>query len=223
MMRIKEGATVYSAQGDKVGKVDRVVIDPNSKEVTHLVIRKGFLLVEDKVLPISLVASADADRVQLRQDAGNLEELPIFEETSYIPLDQSDAIQADYREGNAKPLYWYPSADFSSLGRAGMWGIPVTGYDAPYAAETHQNIPPDTVALEAGANVVSADGKHVGDLEAVLTDPSTDRATHLIIKEGLLLKEKKLVPVEWISRVEENQIHLSVGSQTIDRLRKYER
>jgi len=221
-MRIKEGATVYSAQGDKVGKVDRVVIDPNSKEVTHLVIRKGFLLVDDKVLPISLVASADEGRVQLREDAGILEELPNFEETSYVPLDQIDALQAEYREGHAQPVYYYPTPDFTSLGRTGMMAIPVTGYQAPYAAETHRNIPPETVAIEAGANAISSDGKHVGDLEAVLTDPSTDRVTHVIIKEGLLLKEKKLVPVEWISGVEENEIHLSVGSQIIDRLPKYE-
>jgi uncharacterized protein YrrD len=222
MMRIKEGTNVYSARGDSVGKVDRVVIDPRTKEVTHLVIRKGFLLVEDKVLSISLVASADEDRVQLRQDAGDLRNLPPFEETNYVPLDQYEALQTGYQEGNATPLYWYPSASFETLGRSGMWPIPVTGTGPQYAAETHQNIPTDSVALEAGANVIAADGEHVGDLEAVFTDPSSDRATHLVIQEGFLLKEKKLVPTEWVTRVEENQIHLSVGSQTVERLRKYE-
>jgi uncharacterized protein YrrD len=220
-MRIRESSHVYTADNKSVGKIDRVVIDPRTKEITHLVIRKGLLLPEDKVIPISLVASANDDRVQLREDAGDLDQFPAFEEINYVPLHNFDALQADYQEGYARPLYWYPSADLATLGRTGMLGIPVTGYPAEYAAETRQNIPPDSIALEAGAKVISADGKHAGDLDAVLSDPSINRVTHFILKEGFLSKEKKLIPVDWISRVDENEIHLTVGSQTIEHLRKY--
>ena len=59
-MEIKRNAKVTTADGKDVGRVDRVVIDPQSKEVSHLVIRQGFLFTEDKVVPIDLVSAATA-------------------------------------------------------------------------------------------------------------------------------------------------------------------
>jgi sporulation protein YlmC with PRC-barrel domain len=40
-MQFKGGADVLTASNDTVGKVDRVVLDPRTKQVTHLVVRKG--------------------------------------------------------------------------------------------------------------------------------------------------------------------------------------
>ena len=54
-MEFKEGAVVFSSDDKKVGHIRRVVIDPKTEEVTHLVIEKGFLFVEDRVIPIEEV------------------------------------------------------------------------------------------------------------------------------------------------------------------------
>ncbi len=43
-MQFKRGAEGFTADGRKVGGIDRVVIDPRTREVSHVVIRKGFLL-----------------------------------------------------------------------------------------------------------------------------------------------------------------------------------
>jgi sporulation protein YlmC with PRC-barrel domain len=50
-MRIKEGDRVETYNGEKVGTVSRVVIDPRNKEITNIVVGKGFLFKEDRVLP----------------------------------------------------------------------------------------------------------------------------------------------------------------------------
>jgi len=39
-MQFKENAEVVTSSGDKVGRIDRVVIDPKSNELTHLVVKK---------------------------------------------------------------------------------------------------------------------------------------------------------------------------------------
>jgi sporulation protein YlmC with PRC-barrel domain len=46
-MQFKENAEVFTSTGEKDGRIDRVVIDPNSNELTHLVVKKGFLFTKD--------------------------------------------------------------------------------------------------------------------------------------------------------------------------------
>ena len=47
IMQFKENARVITAGGQKVGRIDRVVLDPKSKELTHLVVKKGFLFTRE--------------------------------------------------------------------------------------------------------------------------------------------------------------------------------
>lgn len=214
-MRLKENARVVTADGNAVGHIDRIVIDPGTKEVTHVVVRKGLLFTEDKVLPMSLISNVVDDQVLLREDAGDLESLPDYEETSYTPLDEYERTQIS-AEDYVAPVYWYPP--YPGFG----WGTYPAAFAAPrYVAHTVENIPEGTVALEEGAKVLSADSQHVGNVEQVLTDPEADRATHIVISQGLLLKNRKLVPTTWISSLSGDEVHLAVGASLLESLREY--
>jgi uncharacterized protein YrrD len=211
-MEFKDGAKVYMADGDLAGSIDRVVIDPHTKTVTHVVVRKGFLFTEDKVVPLDLVAGTTEDLVTLREDAGDLDALPLFEESHYVPLDDVDK-PASYSADNASPIYWYPPF-------GGAWyGAPVYP-EVAYMTRTEQNIPEGTVGLKEGAKVVSADGVHVGDVERVFT--VGDQATHLLISQGLLFKENKLIPTTWVSSITEDEVTLSINARMLERLPAYE-
>jgi len=221
-MRYEQGANVYTAEGDKIGEINRVVMDPKTHEVTHVVVQKGFLFTVDKVVPVSLIGPAIEDRVTLRENAGDLEALPDFEETHYILLSEEEE-KAATEQGQARPLYWYPPAGALWWRSGGYLGFPGLFYPMPpYVVETERNIPDGTVALKEGAKVISADDEHVGDVEVMLTDPQENRVTHLVISKGLLLKERKLIPTSWVSIVMSNEIHLAVGSSVIEGLRDYE-
>jgi len=209
-MQFKRGADVFTADGRKVGSIDRVVIDPRTREVSHIVIRKGFLFAEDKVVPIDLIAKTTEDRIVLRSDVGDLDALPQFEETHYIPLyDSGTPSTADV------PLYWYPPV--------GVLGYP--GYVPPvpfYVEETERHIPENTVPLKEGSKVISSDGKHVGNVERIFADSQTGRVTHFVISQGLILKEKKLIPATWISSVLEDAVYLTVDTHQLDALPEYQ-
>jgi len=211
-MQFKQDAKVVTPTGQVVGHVDRVVLNPNNKQVTHIVVQKGFLFTEDKIVPLALIESATDDRVTLRRSAGDLDKLPPFEETHYIPLSKDEADAAAYVSGLAYPLYWYPP----------MGGWLGHDYLPPFTAEVEQHIPEDTVAVKEGARVISSDNKHVGNVERVFTEPRGDRATYFVITQGLFLKERKLVPTTWIREVESDEIYLSVGSSVLDSLAAYE-
>jgi uncharacterized protein YrrD len=220
MMRFREGAQVITAHDEPVGEVERVVLDPQTKEVSHLVVREGLLFTTDKVVPLSLVGSATRDRVVLRTDSDGLEELPDFEVTHYVPAYEKEA-RAKYPEGTVGPLYWYPPAGVGAISTGyGVRGPAVVEVPT-YRSTTEQNIPENALALKEGAKVISSDNVYVGNVKSVLTDGAADRATHLVIERGLLLKEEKLVPIQWVSWFGEDEAHLSVGSQLLESLPAY--
>ncbi|MFZ6028647.1 MAG: PRC-barrel domain-containing protein [Chloroflexota bacterium] len=214
-MEFKEGADIYTMDGDKVGEVSRVVIEPDTKEITHVIVQKGFLFTEDKVVPIDAIQRASEDRVVLRQDVEDLDQFQDFEETYYMYADaEREPFPAMRRPVPA--LYWYPPV--------GVWGMP--GGPAYYGSRVYssvkeENIPEGTVALEEGARVISSDGEHVGDIERVYTEPSADRATHVLISKGLIMKERKIIPTQWMTNIMEGEIHLSVDSELVGNLPEY--
>lgn len=209
-MRFEQGADVYTAESNKIGEINRVIIDPKTNEVTHVVVQKGFLLTVDKVVPISLIGPTIEDRVTLRENAGDLEALPDFEETHYVLSSE-------------EKLFWYPPTRSMWWHTGGYLGFTGSFYPIPpYVAQTERNIPEGTVALKDGAKVISSGGKHVGNVETILIDPQENRATHLVISKGLLSKERKLIPTSWVSIVMSDEIHLAVDSGVIEELREYE-
>ena len=214
-MKFKQGAPVHTDTGDDVGTVDQVVIDPRTNEVTYLVVRKGVIFTEDKVVPVSLIASAQDDGIVLQNNAGKLDDLPAFEETYYVPVDEADPAERTESATGAPSLYLYPPL-----------GGPLTytpaGYNPGFIAQTTTNIPESDIALKNGANIISQDGHHVGDVEEIVTDPVSTRATHIIVSQGLLFKSRKLIPMGWVHEVVEDEVHVGVMAQTLKLLPDYQ-
>lgn len=225
-MKIKEGARVESSKGEHIGSVTRAIIDPRSKEITHVVVGKGVLFREDRVIPAEFIVESDDEQLILDREGDDLEKFPEFEVTDFVMLDEHDIPPREREQvfGTTAPsAYPYPT-----VGPHHYWGpgsIAMTPYSYTqqgYSTITRQNIPDETVPLQKGAAIICEDGEKVGELDEVMVDEQENQATHLVIKRGLLSQEKKLVPVTWIVRILEEEIHLGVRSGTIDKLDSYE-
>jgi len=221
-----QDAPVRSATGGRVGHVDRVVIDPKTDEVTHIVVRKGLVFTEDKVIPVSLIASATAQGVLLRQDVGDVQQLPPYQESHYIPADSPadlppsrDTDPQRTRTHIALPVYAYPPFDVPFFNDRYGYGL---GMPPDLMVETTTNIPKDEIALKEGAYVISRDNQHVGNIEQVLTDTSTNRTTHFIMSHGRLFKTRKLIPMQWVADLKEDQVRLAVTVAALEHARDYE-
>jgi uncharacterized protein YrrD len=217
MIELKEGMSVITPSGEDVGRINRFILDPATNEVTHIVIQKGWLLPEDKVVPFEMVAS-DEDQVVLREEI-DFDQLPPFEETHFVRVDE------DLRERGpaGDPVYrytpgyyWYPV--HPNLGYSGLG----PGYKPWLPTETMRNIPENTIPLEEGTDVISSDGEHVGDVERLFVDPDSNHTTHFLISQGLLFKDRKLVPIDWVTSMEEDKVHLAVPSRLLERLPAYQ-
>ena len=201
-MEFKQGTKVVTSDGQNSGTVDRVVLDPRTKKVTDVVLHKGFLLPEDKVVPIQHVVKADDHEVVLKDSAERVKDLPPFQEKYYVP--SNNEIGIDYTTGYARPLYGYPPVN-------PLW---------PGKIETQQNIPPNTVSVKEGAKVMSEDGKHVGNVERVILDSPSNCVTHIVISHGIM-RHRKLIPESWINQMGEDGVTLAVGQHILDELEPY--
>lgn len=218
-MELKEGTSVFTTGGEEVGQINRVILDPATNEVTHVVVQKGWLFTEDKVVPIDMVGSATEDKVLLQENAGEFDKLPAFEETHYIGLGEEE-----YRPGTNLPVsgryapayYWYPPSGY--IGYPGYG----PGFYGGRPMVTTRNIPEDTIPIREGTDVMSADDEHVGEVERIFMDADSNQATHFVISQGLLFKDRKLVPTYWVTSVDEDKVHLSVNSRLLERLPSYE-
>lgn len=215
-MQLRKGADVFSSVGEKIGSLDRVVLDPQTNEVTHIIVEKGILFTSNKVIPIEYVNLEEGDRIALEKNAEELETLPSYEDDAYINLDRTGYPEEDQ---GVDAVYWYPPIHFSWWTTAG--GRPGE-FAKPRFVVAQDVIPDGTVALKEGAKVISREGEHVGNVEEVIVETMDYLATHFVISEGLFLKERKLVPTLWIKNVDSDQVTLSVESDLIDQLPEYE-
>jgi uncharacterized protein YrrD len=76
---IPENARVIGLNGEHVGNVEEVVIDPASDQVTHFVISKGLFFSEDKLIPVSWVKGYDSDKLKLVVNEEIVDNLPEYD------------------------------------------------------------------------------------------------------------------------------------------------
>jgi sporulation protein YlmC with PRC-barrel domain len=218
-MRFLKGAEVFAANGESVGRISRVVIDAKTREITDLVVERGAVFKDEKVVPIGLVNTENENQITLRETNQNLDDFLNYETNHYVSND--DLAEVEQESDIVREYYWYPPVNFQ---------IPVTGIlpggtvvpDFVPRPRTETSIPEGRVAIADGAQVIGSDEKHIGNVEQVLADSQTNNITHFVVGKGLLLKERKLVPAFWVSRVEEDKVYLSVESGMFDRLPDYQ-
>lgn len=83
-LAVHRGATVRATDG-RIGQIDEFLVDPASKQITHLVLREGHLWDRRELtLPFSAIERLDNDTVYLNLDKQAVEKLPD------LPIDRSE-------------------------------------------------------------------------------------------------------------------------------------
>lgn len=238
-MKLTKNARILTIEGQDIGNLNRFVIDPRTRQVSHIVFDTGASTNRERLIPMPLIDFVDDQGIHLKElPVERLDDLQIFAEEQYLVSNESALMEKGYLSDDLiDSYYYYPNAGPGGSGMlrpANMYifnppesapmttqsGIPVTG-EQPVIRQADDNIPEGTVALKEGAKVISRDGKHIGNIEKVVVDQESARATHLLITKGLLLKEHKAIPAEWIDDASEDKVVLSVDHALTDRLPDY--
>lgn len=205
-IQFQKDADVLNEIGEKIGSLERVVLNPQTNVITSLVVRTGILFGrQDKVVPIELVTAGRDNSVILRKGAGELDILPPFEEKQLVS--EGDVTDEPRTSDDLPPvIYGYPGTS-----------VVVPSADR-FVTVFEKNIPDGTIAMKEGAKVLASEGKQVGQVESVLVDPDEDKVTHLRISSGLFVKDTKIIPIHWVKRVAENEVHLAVKKASVEKL-----
>jgi sporulation protein YlmC with PRC-barrel domain len=210
-MELQEGATVRTAEGENLGKIDQFVVDPSTSEVTHIVVHKGLFFTDDRVIGISQIEHID-DTGPILSSKVDPSALPPFETTNYVPVDQETRSRLDRRIGAAS-MWRFPTI------ATGMYpGYPIYGPGGePLVVEvTRVNVPDAGVLIDEDTPVVSMEGDKVGSVAEVYVDDE-GHLSHLVVDLGTLAGDRVL-PAHWIEAVREDQVSLAVGKEALDRL-----
>ena len=81
----QKNANVLTASGKQIGSLQRVVLHPETKVITDIVVQGGGLFSKEyRIVPIDLVDETTENQVILRGEAGEWESLPLFEERRIV-------------------------------------------------------------------------------------------------------------------------------------------
>jgi uncharacterized protein YrrD len=216
-MEFRENTSVYTSDGKDAGKLQRVVMDPETKEVTHIVILKGLIFREEKVVEVQKVASAAADTITLTCSMDELKEMAPLEVSPNGPGEEELEPRPDGEEPLAGGIYVNPATNVPGTNSA-MNPAMNPAFNSNIVQEKTRTIPEELVALKEGARVFSADDRPVGTLKRVFTDSQTGSVTHFTLTYGLLVQTLKSIPVGWVKEISDDEIHLNVLAQKVTTL-----
>jgi len=171
-----------------------VIVNPVTRQITHLVVAEENFLHTQRLVPVDLVIDSTPHLIHLRCVKADLAAQKPFVETEYIQGDMAYSI--------------YVANQYT------MW---------PYVIpETlpieHIHIPPGELAVRRGAQVQATDGR-VGQVDEFLVNPVNGYITHLVLREGHLWGQKDVtIPVSQIERIEENTVYLKLDRHSIEAL-----
>lgn len=61
----------------------------------------------------------------------------------------------------------------------------------------------------------------IGEVHDMLIDPETERPTHIILREGILVIKEVSIPVDYVQKVEDDRVLLKVNKEEIERLPRF--
>ncbi|MEX1343099.1 MAG: PRC-barrel domain-containing protein, partial [Candidatus Limnocylindrales bacterium] len=203
MLEITSETNVYTAHDEHVGTVGRIVLDPETLAISHLVVRKGVLFSEDRLVPIADIATATAERINLGQEV-TLDDLQPFVEQSYEPLPDRERPAGSPVEGVRL-----------RMPMSGPVGETMPPVDAELVPVDRRNIPDRLTAVEADATVLDVDGNEVGRLERVITTQE-GQPTHIVVGERGLMPDRRVLPIAWVAEITESAIALDASREVIE-------
>jgi hypothetical protein len=171
------------------GEVRRLIIDPATEMVTHLVIQPGHRQEAGRLVPVHLVETTDGE-IRLRCTRAD------FGKLDY-------AVERDMVTGPDSPRM---------VGRRSM-----TAAELRQETVLEDVIPVGEEEVGPGDQVHAVDGE-IGQVQGFLVNPGDDRVTHVLLQEGHLWGRKKVaIPISAVTGVDAG-IRLSLTKEQVGEL-----
>jgi sporulation protein YlmC with PRC-barrel domain len=146
--------------GRNCGRSTHIVLNPVTKEITHLVVKQRAFPYTERLVSVDLMVESTPRIIRLRRDAPDLDAMEEFVETECVPSEETHIIGGPFL----------------------MW--PYTYTTEEYISHVHEQIPVEELAIRRGARVVAQDGQ-VGQVDEFVVDRPSEHITHLVMREAI--------------------------------------
>ncbi|RME55036.1 MAG: hypothetical protein D6790_16290, partial [Caldilineae bacterium] len=208
MMSNKEfiiGSRVHCTDG-RCGTLHKLVVDPHTRRVTHLIVEKGFLQKKDRVIPVTAVSKVEDEDIYLACASADLERYPVYREKEFeLPAPEWRA-ERKYGEHEVFWGTYYGLDDYPEV-------VPKQRY------RVQEGIPSDLETIGAGLPVYNVDGV-VGRLHHVLVNPETDEITHLVVRKGIF-PYRLVIPMDAVTAIDSDGVSVSLNNEELKKLSRY--
>jgi uncharacterized protein YrrD len=216
------GVPVRDPSGHHLGTLTRIVVARDDRRVTHLVVDPGLLesgnllapggweKPRERVVPVSLVTSADDKQVALSCEEAEFRVFPLFEQEHAIPTEAANLAAGEQRSFELGQLINYVASDVGG---------------AAY-------LPPESITFNepAGASEIAegtpvwrrAPHDEIGSVERVLLDPRTQRVSALVVKRKGLLGHNLVLPIAQVADIDDGVVHIALSDHELDALARYQ-
>jgi uncharacterized protein YrrD len=210
--KIRIGSQVLAPESEEqVGTVEKVVISPKTRQVTHLLIHRGPLplLHHDMVVPVGAVSGVSETVMRLN-----------------VPLDVLNRMAASHNAGDytIPGVEWQPPDEYR-LNQV-LFAFPGARERLNQLLPRNEGHTENTQTEPEGVLIgtdtkVEANGGSIGSVDRVLLDPDSGRVTHFVVRKGQLLPKHTIIPVEWAAEITPETIRLAVDREQLDALPEY--
>jgi uncharacterized protein YrrD len=189
------GTDIISSDGEKLGTVDSLVVDPHTGKVQSIIVRKGFLFPVDKILPIDMVARVGDEGVTVNVTKHDVDQLAEYMDANYM---------------------WPPAGYYGHMGY--MWPAAAVYAqdmsDLLVDEQVHERSP-DAIIISEGTTVVDKDGDDLGRITELARD-DRGRVAGFKVEQGLFRHHEHYIPAHVISAADDHLVRLSVDTATLE-------
>ena len=200
MMTFRIGANASCTDG-ACGQVSRIIVNPVTREVTHLAVDPKQRHGPGRLVPADLVDAASG-QIRLRCSLAEFRTLRPAEETEGVPdLDPTKHVHARVRKQH------------------GVGGIvwSVRDPDAPQAPQevTVDYVPPGEIEVHRELTVCATDGD-IGQIQGLVVEPGGHQVTHVLLQQGHMRARKEVaIPIGAVTKIGTMIIHLSLTRRQV--------
>jgi sporulation protein YlmC with PRC-barrel domain len=193
MMAFRIGADASCTDGAG-GQVSRIIVNPITREVTHLAVDPRHRRGAARLVPFDLV-DATTGQIRLRCPLAEFQTLRLAQETESVP--DLDATTHTYYANDRKS------------------GLRTWMYRNSRGPETLQQVTVDSVpsgAVEIHHDLtVSATDGDIGQVQGLIVESFGHQVTHVLLQEGHMQGRKEVaIPIDAVTKIGTLLIHLSL-------------
>jgi sporulation protein YlmC with PRC-barrel domain len=184
------------------GEVRRMIVDPASDTVTHLVIESGHGRHPGRLVPLDLLDTTSGE-IKLRCTRAEFNMLEHAERKQRI----------GGRDGGLTVPLVRPGP-VGALSMQAPGGSPAS---RPARFIVEEVVPAGEAQVRPGDQVDALDGE-IGRVQGLLVDPDDHRVTHVLLREGHLWGRKQVaIPVSAVTGIKDG-IRLNITKQQVENL-----